>query len=412
VSLVTVQDIIETGRQASPTSTVLAEWAEQGTPKQREQLHGMLLAEHESRHASRRQRPLSAARLPALKSLTGFDYSSVKFPEDYGREGLTSLDFITRAEDLVLYGDVGTGKTHLASALVAAACREGIPAGFFTTSSLVMQLRRAKDDGRLDRELATRAKNQLLAIDEFGYLPIDTEGARLLCQVIADGYEKMKPDHHHKPRVLPLGNGFRRRQHGRCSHRPHRPPRPPPPVSRRVLPRQTRPHEIALAARKNRLLRPPCSTGRKRCRTGRLISAEMAGFELTKHTSIQESARRISLAPHAPPLWSANSSSSDEITHLRHVIGCQTDFQEGPQPEDGDTENYRQIGPRFRVLFPFVIVIAHVVQPDNPINVITRSILLLNIFEKRFQFHRPVVRVPPSNLQDGPIPRVQSCHRG
>jgi hypothetical protein len=110
VSLVTVQDIIETGRQASPTSTVLAEWAEQGTPKQREQLHGMLLAEHESRHASRRQRPLSAARLPALKSLTGFDYSSVKFPEDYGREELTSVEFITRAEDLILYGDVGTGK--------------------------------------------------------------------------------------------------------------------------------------------------------------------------------------------------------------------------------------------------------------------------------------------------------------
>ncbi|MBG6060099.1 hypothetical protein RCH16_003581 [Cryobacterium sp. MP_M5] len=80
MSLVTVQDIIETGRQASLTNTVLAEWAEKGTPKQREYLHGMLLAEDESRQASRRQRLLSAARLPALKSLTGFDYSSVKFP--------------------------------------------------------------------------------------------------------------------------------------------------------------------------------------------------------------------------------------------------------------------------------------------------------------------------------------------
>ncbi|WP_277871828.1 ATP-binding protein [Cryobacterium ruanii] len=176
MSLVTVQDIIETGRQASLTNTVLAEWAEKGTPKQREYLHGMLLAEHESRQASRRQRLLTAARLPALKSLVGFDYSSVKFPEDYGREELTSLEFINRAEDLVLYGDVGTGKTHLASALVAAACREGIPARFFTTSSLVMQLRRAKDEGRLDRELANIGKNRLLAIDEFGYLPIDNLG--------------------------------------------------------------------------------------------------------------------------------------------------------------------------------------------------------------------------------------------
>lgn len=47
--------------------TVLAEWAEKGTPEHREYLHGMLLAEHESRQASRRQRLLSAARLPALK---------------------------------------------------------------------------------------------------------------------------------------------------------------------------------------------------------------------------------------------------------------------------------------------------------------------------------------------------------
>lgn len=110
---------------------------------------------------------------------------------DAGRHAaLTSLDFINHAQDLVLYGDVGTRKTHMATALVAAACQQGIPARFFTTSSLVMQLRRAKDEDRLDRELASLVKHQLLAIDEFGYLPIDTEGARLLFQVIADGYEK------------------------------------------------------------------------------------------------------------------------------------------------------------------------------------------------------------------------------
>ena len=96
------------------------------TPKQREYLHGVLLAEQESRQESRRQRLLKSARLPALKTLTGFDYTSVRFPEDYGRESLESLDSITRAQDLVPYGDVGTGKTHMATALVAAACRQGI----------------------------------------------------------------------------------------------------------------------------------------------------------------------------------------------------------------------------------------------------------------------------------------------
>ena len=187
---ITVQDILEAGKHASLTGSVLTEWAEKGTPKQREYLHGVLLAEQESRQESRRQRLLKSARLPALKTLTGFDYTSVRFPEGYGRESLESLDLINRAKDLVLYGDVGTGKTHMATALVAAACRKGIPARFFTTSALVMMLRRAKDEDRLDKELASLAKNQLLAIDELGYLPIDTEGARLLFQVIADGYEK------------------------------------------------------------------------------------------------------------------------------------------------------------------------------------------------------------------------------
>jgi DNA replication protein DnaC len=187
---ITVQDILEAGKHASLTGSVLTEWAEKGTPKQREYLHGVLEAEHESRQESRRQRLLKSARLPALKTLSGFDYTSVRFPEDYGREPLESLEFINRAQDLVLYGDVGTGKTHMASALVAAACRQGIQARFFTTSALVMMLRRAKDEDRLDKELASLAKNQLIAIDELGYLPIDTEGARLLFQVISDGYEK------------------------------------------------------------------------------------------------------------------------------------------------------------------------------------------------------------------------------
>jgi DNA replication protein DnaC len=190
MSAVAVTEIVEAGRSAALTTAVLTEWAEKGTPKQREYLLGLLQAEHASRQQSRRDRLLRAARLPALKTLDGYDWSAVKFPEDYSRQGLESLDFITHRQNLVLYGDVGTGKTHLATALTAAACHQGIQARFHTTSSLVMQLRRAKDDGRLDRELAGLGKNQLTVIDELGYLPIDTEGARLLFQVIAEAYEK------------------------------------------------------------------------------------------------------------------------------------------------------------------------------------------------------------------------------
>lgn len=78
----------------------------------------------------------------------------------------------------------------MATALVAAACRQGILARFFSTSALVMMLRRAKDEDGLDKELGSLAQNQLLAIDELGYLPIDMERARILFQVTADGYDK------------------------------------------------------------------------------------------------------------------------------------------------------------------------------------------------------------------------------
>ena len=106
------------------------------------------------------------------------------FPADWGRKQLESLEFVERAEGLVLYGDVGCGKTHLAIAIGMLACQRMIPVGFFTASSLVMRLRKAKDEN-----LKTIGGAGLVIIDELGYLPIDIDGARLLFQVIADSYE-------------------------------------------------------------------------------------------------------------------------------------------------------------------------------------------------------------------------------
>ena len=190
MTTISIDDIVTLGRQSSLTTAVLTDWAERGTPKQREYLHGLLAAEVESRQISRRHRLLRAAKLPALKSFEGYDWTAVHFPPDYGKQPLVDLNFLDQAQNLVLYGDVGTGKTHLAIALAAAACNQGYRARYFTTASLVMHLRRAKDDNRLDKELTALARNHLLVLDEFGYLPIDAEGARLLFQVIADGYEQ------------------------------------------------------------------------------------------------------------------------------------------------------------------------------------------------------------------------------
>ena len=69
------------------------------------------------------------------------------------------------------------------------ACERGVPVRFFTATGLLMRLRRAQQENRLDRELASIGKARLLIIDEFGYLPIDEEGSRLLFQIISDSYE-------------------------------------------------------------------------------------------------------------------------------------------------------------------------------------------------------------------------------
>lgn len=71
-----------------------------------------------------------------------------------------------------------------------AACDRGLEARFFTASSLVMLLRRARDGGRLDREMSQIGRAALLIIDELGFLPLDADGARLVFLVFADAYER------------------------------------------------------------------------------------------------------------------------------------------------------------------------------------------------------------------------------
>lgn len=182
--------MISLGRKLYLTGTVLDEYAAKGTKEQQQFATELFHAELASRQASRSRRLLTKAKLPVHKTFTGFNWTPVGLPTDITRNHLTDLEFLTHCEDLVFYGDVGTGKTHLASALVAHACQQGIPARFFTAASLVDHLRGAKNLNRLDKELKTLGKNKLIAIDELGYIPIDTEGARLLFQAIADAYEQ------------------------------------------------------------------------------------------------------------------------------------------------------------------------------------------------------------------------------
>ena len=146
--------------------------------------------ELESRERSKRARLLRQARFPVPKAVEGFDRSNALFPEGWGRDEMLSLDFVGRAEDLVFHGPTGRGKTRVATALGIEATRRGVPVRFFQTATRVLQLGKAKREGTLDRLLADVGRAELVILDEFGHVPFDVDGARLLYQVISDSYER------------------------------------------------------------------------------------------------------------------------------------------------------------------------------------------------------------------------------
>lgn len=150
----------------------------------------LLAAELESRDAHKRERLMRRARFPQVKSFEGYDYSQVAFPDGYGPADVESLAFLDAAEGFVFHGRTGRGKTHLATAIGAKAVSLGRPVRFHSTARLVMQLERASSEGKLDRALKDATNADLVILDEFGYVPIDVAGARMLFQVVSDCYER------------------------------------------------------------------------------------------------------------------------------------------------------------------------------------------------------------------------------
>ena len=166
VSKSTPDEVMELACGLPLTRSVLRSVVAGATPGQLGVLADLFRAENASRTESRRARLIRNAGFPCVKGFDGYDWGMASFPADWGREQLMDLGFVDRAEDLVLYGDVGCGKTHMAIATGMLACERGMPVRFFTASSLVMRLRRARDENRLDAELRAIGRARLLVIDD------------------------------------------------------------------------------------------------------------------------------------------------------------------------------------------------------------------------------------------------------
>lgn len=142
------------------------------------------------REEKRKTRYLNNAGFYSVKTFENYVFDDIRFPQETSPESLKSCDFIRDKQNLLLYGNVGTGKTHMAIALGVEACKSGHQVRFFRTSALVNKLLDAKKGGELSKFLKNLNKADLIICDEWGYVPLDRDGSRLLFQVVSECYEQ------------------------------------------------------------------------------------------------------------------------------------------------------------------------------------------------------------------------------
>jgi DNA replication protein DnaC len=133
---------------------------------------------------------VTMARFPFQKSLETFDWKFQPSIEPKVIKELATGRFIADAENVLLLGPPGVGKTHLAVALGMSACALGLRTMFTTAAGLITSLGKALYENRLEERLKVLTQPKLLIIDEIGYIPIDRQGANLFFQLISRRYEK------------------------------------------------------------------------------------------------------------------------------------------------------------------------------------------------------------------------------
>ena len=159
--------------------------------KYSEYLYEILKLESDNRAVRSRATLTKMAGFPTIKTLEQFDFNFTVGVNRRQIEELSTLEFIKRKENIILLGQSGVGKTHLAIALAYAAVQKRVKARFITISDLIMQMSNAKKEKRYDSFIKQSIMSpKLLVIDEIGYFPMTKEDAHHFFQVISKRYER------------------------------------------------------------------------------------------------------------------------------------------------------------------------------------------------------------------------------
>jgi DNA replication protein DnaC len=151
------------------------------------------LAEQEvaQREKNRQARLVKAARFPVLKELADFDFTCVPSLSKQQVLELAQGSYIRQAEPILMVGNPGLGKTHVATGLAVAGCRQGFRVRFYNAAALVNDLLQAEDEHRVPKLLNAALKQHLIVLDELGFIPFSATGAHLIFQFCSALYQRV-----------------------------------------------------------------------------------------------------------------------------------------------------------------------------------------------------------------------------